>query len=254
MNQSRKMQLTSPYHRFSFIPPVRAVIFDVDGTLYDKSKLYKYMLLEMLRFAAVCPARLNDLRILWYFRRLREKNASSGNLEQRQFEWAAGACNVPVERVRHVIEEWMFMKPLAYLRGCLHPGIRELFSLLRWNKIPIGVFSDYPVKEKLDALQLKADAVVSATDAEVDRLKPDPKGLIVTASKLNAAIGNCLSIGDRDDKDGECARRAGMPYLILNRSRSRHAREFTSFAEITNWLQSCAKQDITSDLHGHTST
>jgi len=58
--------------------------------------------------------------------------------------------------------------------------------------------------------------MVSATDADVDWLKPDPKGLIIPASKLKTPVKECLFIGDRDDMDGECARRAGMPYLILN--------------------------------------
>jgi FMN phosphatase YigB (HAD superfamily) len=61
------------------------------------------------------------------------------------------------------------------------------------------------------------DAMVCATKKEVDRFKPHPAGLILTAKKLGVPVTNCFFIGDRDDKDGECARRAGMPYLILSR-------------------------------------
>jgi len=79
---------------------------------------------------------------------------------------------------------------------------------------------------------------VSATDVEVGRLKPDPKGLIVAASSLNTPVKECLFIGDRDDKDGECARRAGMPYLILNRRRRNYSpNSFNTFTEIIQWFQ-----------------
>jgi FMN phosphatase YigB (HAD superfamily) len=88
------------------------------------------------------------------------------------------------------------------------------------------------------ALSLEVDVMVSSTDAEVDRLKPDPKGLILAASKLKTPLKECLFIGDRDDKDGECARRAGMPYLILNRRRRNCSpNSFNTFTEIIRWFQ-----------------
>ena len=94
-------------------------------------------------------------------------------------------------------------------------ALQALFSQLQRQGIPIGVFSDYPAMDKLRALGLTAQVIVSATCAEVNRLKPDPTGLLVAAAKLGAPAPECLFIGDQEAKDGECARRAGMPYLIL---------------------------------------
>ena len=92
---------------------------------------------------------------------------------------------------------------------------QALFSQFQRQGIPIGVFSDYPAMDKLRALGLTAQVIVSATCAEVNRLKPDPTGLLVAAAKLGAPAPECLFIGDQEAKDGECARRAGMPCLIL---------------------------------------
>jgi len=204
---------------YSLGSPIRAVIFDVDGTLYDQRKLRQKILWEMLRFLVAHPTGLSDLKILWDFRKAREKNASliDGDIEKRQFEWGAKTSKVSVEKVRQVVQYWMFTRPLFYLEACCYPGVRDLFSTLKKKGILIGVFSDYPAKDKLQALNLEVNIMVSATDVEVGRLKPDPKGLIVIASKLKTPVKECLFIGDRDDKDGECARRAGMPYLILNK-------------------------------------
>lgn len=222
------------------VSSIRAVIFDVDGTLYDQRKLRQKILWEMLSFLVGHPTGLSDLKILWDFRKARKKNASliDGDIEERQFEWGAKASKVSVEKVRQVVQYWMFTRPLFYLGPCCYPGARELVSNLKEKGILIGVFSDYPAKEKLQALGLEVDVMVSATDAEVDRLKPDPKGLIVAASKLNTPVKECLFIGDRDDKDGECARRAGMPYLILNKKRRNCSpNSFNTFTEIIEWFQ-----------------
>jgi len=64
------------------------------------------------------------------------------------------------------------------------------------------------------ALGLHADHFVAATDEGIDALKPHPAGIesIMLAQQLSS--DECLFIGDRDDRDGECARRVGMPYLL----------------------------------------
>jgi phosphoglycolate phosphatase/putative hydrolase of the HAD superfamily len=222
------------------VSTIKAVIFDVDGTLYDQRKLRQKISWEMLKFLLAHPTGLIDLKILWDFRKAREKNASliDGDIEERQFEWGAKASNESVEKVRQVVQNWMFTRPLCHLDVCCYPGVRELFSHLKGKGILTGVFSDYPAKDKLQALALEVDVIVSATDVEVGRLKPDPKGLIVAASKLNTPVNECLFIGDRDDKDGECARHTGMPYLILNRKRRNCTpNSFNTFAEIIRWFQ-----------------
>jgi putative hydrolase of the HAD superfamily len=216
----------------------KAVIFDVDGTLYDQKKLRLYMVREMFNRVIRQPARMNELRILWYFRRMREKNSAqvTNNLENLQYFWTAHLMGISPEKVRIVVNEWMFERPLNYLKSCRYPSVQTLFSQLNQQEIPIGIFSDYPAEKKLKALGLKAQVVLSATCSEVNRLKPDPTGPLIAAIKLGAQASECLLIGDQEDKDGECARRAGMPYLILA---SRH--KDRQFKEIASWLRDAKK-------------
>lgn len=198
-----------------FIP--KAVIFDVDGTLYDQTKLRVCMVREMFMCILRQPGRIAELRIIRHFRRMREKHAAEAvaDLESRQYVWAAQAAGVSPQQVREVVKDWMFEKPLAYLGSCRYPGAQALFAQFQQQGTPIGVFSDYPAMDKLRALGLRAQVIVSATCAEVNRLKPDPTGLLVAATKLGAPAPQCLFIGDQEAKDGACARRAGMPHLIL---------------------------------------
>jgi HAD superfamily hydrolase (TIGR01549 family) len=215
----------------------QAVIFDVDGTLYSQKKLRFFMVLEMCRALLGSPARAADLKIVWNFRKMREKNrclAASGDLEEAQYLWGARAAGVPPLRVRQAVQEWIYHRPLPYLARCRYGGVRELFVLLRDKGVRLGIFSDYPAEAKLKALGLEAEVVVAATQADVGRLKPDPKGLRLAARQLSLPLARCLFIGDQDDTDGECARRAGMPGLILaagNRERQ--------FAALSAWVKTC---------------
>lgn len=198
---------------------IKAIIFDVDGTLYNQKKLRFLMSLELLIYYLMNFREIGDLKVIQNFRKEREKRSSDlvVNLEQVQYYWAAKASGVSSQKVRNLVDKWIFKVPLKYLPACRYPGIVEFFEKLSQLGISTGVFSDYPAQDKLDRLGLFPDCIISATDKTVNQLKPNPKGLFIAAKTLGVSVENCLFIGDRDDRDGECARRAGMPYLILDK-------------------------------------
>lgn len=216
---------------------VKAVIFDVDGTLYDQRKLRLRMLSDMVAGAIWNPLTVYDFKIIWDFRRAREQNQFSReiNIAEKQYTWGAAYSHVSEKRVRQVVRKWMFEKPLRYLPAYRCRGVRKLFQYLSGHGIRTGIFSDYPAEEKLKALGLQADVMVCALDREVDRLKPDPKGLQVAAEKLGVPVSDCLFIGDREDKDGDCARGAGMPFLLVARNQS-YDPSSDIYKEIDSWI------------------
>ena len=201
---------------------IKAVIFDVDGTLYNLRKMYEIIRIEMLKYYLKHPKKIQDIKIVWNFIRERERRAFDivADLENAQYEWTANALGVSPERVRSVVQRWIFQIPLKHIYSCRHPKVLELFDNLVCRGIATGIFSDYPAQAKLAKLGLSPRCVVSATDNNVGRLKPDPKGLFVAAEALGVSVEHCLFIGDRDDRDGECARKAGMPYLILGKGKN----------------------------------
>jgi phosphoglycolate phosphatase/putative hydrolase of the HAD superfamily len=217
---------------------VKAVIFDVDGTLYDQRKLRRYMLVKLLRYYIMKPQCLWELKVLRDFRREREKNAfdTENDIENEQYNWGAQASGVSPEKVRNVVEKWIFSIPLKYIPYCRYPGVLEFFDNLHKHGIATAIFSDYPAKEKVAALGLSPNCIVCSTDRNVDRLKPDPRGLFVIAETLGISVKQCLFIGDRDDHDGECARKAGMLYVILGRRSSETDHRFQSYHELNENL------------------
>ena len=122
----------------------KPVIFDVDGTLDDQRNLRLCMAREMYTCVLRQPGRIAEWRILRHFRRMRGKHVAeaAADLESRQYVWAAQAAGVSPDKVREVVKDWRFERPLAYLRSCGYPGARALFSQCRRQGIPIGVFPD----------------------------------------------------------------------------------------------------------------
>lgn len=218
---------------------VKIVIFDVDGTLYDQRKLRMYMLIELLQYYFLHPRQLRDLKILRDFRREREKHAfdTVANIEAAQYNWCALASGVSTEKVYSVVQKWIYKAPLRYIRYCQYPGVSELFENISRRGIKIAVFSDYPAEEKLDALGLHACCIVCSTDRDVDRLKPNSRGLLHISQILRVPVKQCLFIGDRNSHDGECARRAGMPYLILSGRNSKNYPSFTTYYSLNEQLK-----------------
>lgn len=212
---------------------VRAVVFDVDGTLYAQGPLRRRMVLELARACLRRPTATWEMRILSTFRKVREELAEeeAPSIGRPQYERTAARLGLPPAAVEAVVAEWIEERPLRHLAACRRAGVRRLFSALRAGGRRVGVWSDYPAPAKLRALDLAADVTVSATDPEVDRLKPQPAGLARVLELLEVPPGEALMIGDRDDRDGEAARRLDCPYLLLSR-RPRGEREFAGYPQL----------------------
>ncbi len=219
---------------------IQVVIFDVDGTLYKQSKLRKKMLFALLRYYLFQPWKIKDMLILHHFRAEREKRPGfeAGNLEAAQYEWCAEKGNFSLPRIKQVVNSWMFEYPNKYLAACTYPGVKAFFDVLHQRQLKIGIYSDYKAVDKLKAMGLGADIVVSSTDAAIDVLKPKPKGLLYIAEKLGVEPAACLFIGDREELDGECARQANMPYLIVDK------KPFDKFDFYTNMLEEISEHKL----------
>ncbi len=201
---------------------IESVVFDVDGTLYDHVRLRMRMTGLLLGNCLQSADGWRNVRIVQAFRRCREElaEAEADRIEERQYSLPASRLGVAEERVRQVVGEWMDERPLPYLKRYARPGIDELFESLRGSGRKVGVLSDYPVERKLAAMGLAADVVASAVQPGIDRLKPHPAGLLHVIERLGCRPEACLMIGDRIERDGEAARRAGARFLRVGRAQA----------------------------------
>jgi HAD superfamily hydrolase (TIGR01549 family) len=192
---------------------IRLVVFDVDGTLYDQRALRLRMLKDLIGHT-IASRSIETLKMLRFYRRMRE---TIGKQEIDEFDnvliaRTAEQTGIAPAKVRLLLSEWVEQRPLAHIRTCRYPRIAELFAQLKKRKKIIGIFSDYPAVEKLRALELKADIVVSASDVGI--LKPNPRGLSRVMTAAGVGPQETILIGDRIDRDGEAALRAGVTSMI----------------------------------------
>lgn len=215
---------------------IKAIIFDVDGTLYNQSKLKIRMLWALLMYYLIRPARYQELIILYHFRKEREKKSGycSDNLDTEQYVWCAEKLNVPVEKVISVINFWIYKFPLKYINRCKYKGVEQLFTALHNNNIKTGIYSDYPAKEKLNAMHLTADLIVTSIDPYINCFKPQPKAIYYICSLLAVSPGECVFIGDRYSRDGKCAENAGALSLLLPSDKKQKNNFFISLNESLN--------------------
>lgn len=208
------------------------VVFDVDGTLYDQRRLRFAMARQLLAHSWRSRS-LDALRTLRTFRHVREElgNAPDVSFLEAQYARTASRHNMTPQEVQSLATEWMEQRPLPLLAACRYAGVEELFAALRAQGKHIAVFSDYPALDKLEALGLRADSVVCATDATIGRLKPDPAGLHEILRMSGAAPERAVMIGDRPDRDGAAARAARVNALLLAR---RSHPEFDTFRSYTD--------------------
>jgi len=137
-----------------------------------------------------------------------------GGLEDIQYIQTAKKVGVSESRVRACVREWILERPLTLLREYRYPYIREFCLALQKRSVQLAVFSDYPAMDKIKALGLPKMLTFCSTEKQIDVFKPSPKGLLHVINQIGAPMECCILIGDRDDRDGECARRAGIRYLL----------------------------------------
>lgn len=221
-------------HHKPVIPEL--IIFDLDGTLYDQTKLRRLLMLKLFFRFITFRFSLLDFRIITCFRNQRENKKAyvSTRLQEEQYEWCADILKLPADRIRKCIETYMYNFPLSFLNRMKYEGIHEFFTMINQKQSKIIVYSDYPVEEKLKVLGLSADAVFCSTQSSINQFKPSLKALRLICSEMKCDPKRALFIGDREDTDGEGARLAGIPFVLVDRKKARKGIFYSNLADQLN--------------------
>jgi FMN phosphatase YigB (HAD superfamily) len=196
-------------------PETKVVVFDLDGTLYNKKGLVKHMMFSALfewRMMLKERKTRKQLRGIWtgnkesfyrlYFQTMATRCLFSIDYAQWWYNTRYMPLMVKVLKKYYCPAEWV----IPFVSQCKLLGIR------------LVVLSDYGhTKEKLQALGMECslfDWVISAP--ELGGLKPASQLMACVAAKMGVQPHQCLVIGDRDDTDGELARSFNAPFVLVN--------------------------------------
>lgn len=194
---------------------INAIIFDLDGTLYNNRCLTPNAMWY----------NLNQLLTTRKLMKIRKKlrGIDYGSSEKYYYTLAYELSKVTNKKFENVktwyIENFggRFVK-LIKERYKPREQLNELLKKLKDINIKLAVFSDYPlVKERLQALTVDTDyfdMLVSSEDYGV--LKPSARPLKDIADKMKIKASEIVVVGDKDETDGESAKLASMNFIKIN--------------------------------------
>jgi len=202
---------------------IRAVLFDVDGTLYRQRPVRMRMAAELGRLFFTQPLRAPSIwRALSAYRACQETLRGRDDAHaERQLELAASRVRMTTEEVAAIVDEWMIERPLKYLENCRAHGLLELLDFLEARRVKVGILSDYPAARKLEALGIARyfSLVLCGGDPDIGAFKPSPRGFLAACARWQLDPADVLYVGDRVDADAAGAAAASMPAVIVTSGR-----------------------------------
>ena len=186
--------------------PIRAVLFDLDGTLADTALDLGFALNEQRRLHGLAPLPFEAIR----------PQASHGarGLLQLGFNITPDAPDFAAMRTqyldlyeRHICDHTV-----------LFPGMDELLRTLEQRGLRWGVVTNKPARFTLPlmaALKLDHRAACIVSGDTTANSKPHPEPLLTAAIQIGVEPGACLYLGDAE-RDVEASVAAGMKALIAD--------------------------------------
>ncbi|MDW3647764.1 MAG: HAD family hydrolase [Bacteroidia bacterium] len=204
------------------IEKVQAILFDLDGTLYDLKAMQKIMRKKILFHLLTKPWKWKEILIVYYFRKDRKDAAGAyvPDLKITQYRWLQRRFDLSLKNLESIIEKWMYELPAKQLADLAFPNLYSFLDVLKAKAIPFGIHSDLQIGKKLECLNIQPDCQSDATDADINSLKPHPGGIFAFAKKLEIKEENILVLGDKEKLDGRMAREGGSLFVHIQNHRA----------------------------------
>lgn len=190
----------------------KVIVFDLDGTLYNKHLLITRMPFHRPHEAFMMLAERRTrkaLKGLWkgseealyhaFFTHLAKGHCYSAAYAQRWFNEKYVPLIIRLLKKHYPVQPWV----IPFINDCRHRGLQ------------LVLLTDYQgSNQKLEAIGLSPnifDWVVSAP--ELGGLKPAPQLMHKVADHMHVTPQECMVIGDREDTDGDMARATGAAFF-----------------------------------------
>lgn len=183
---------------------IKAVVFDIDGTLY---RTWKFNI--QIPFHFLCHS-LFFLKYGLVRNELRKKEIS-GNIQQIQAEMMAKRLNCTPEEAAKKLDKIVYVgleSKFKKIKPC--KDVVNFIKKLKEHGYKIGILSDFPPEQKGEIWGIKnmCDVVLGAEEAGA--LKPSVIPFKVIAEKLELPCEQILYVGNSHKYDVMGSKKAGM--------------------------------------------
>ncbi len=216
---------------------IKAVVFDIDGTLYP----YESMYLKSI------PVFIKYFRFISNFGKvrseIRKKPCEDIDFRIRQAKMLAARLGVTDDYAYTAIESIIYDKWINSLKGIRpYRNVEAVLDYLKKKRVKLAVLSDFPAAEKLEFLGLQGYWDTVLCSEESGNLKPDTEPFLIVCKRLGIPADQVLFVGDNPRYDIIGAIRAGMKTALfsgilagLDRFKSRYSKtepdfRFTGYA------------------------
>jgi phosphoglycolate phosphatase len=190
----------------SHFRPIRALIFDLDGTLIDSKRDLIHSVNAML--GQMGRPRLDEETISGYI----------GHGAPLLVSRALGS-GAKEEELRHALQFFLgYYEEHKLDTTCAYAGVKDALAELSRTKVPMAVLTNKPVKISvriLEALDLASYFRVIYGGNSFETKKPDPFGALTILNEFGAAPRETMVVGD-SEVDVQTARNADMIAAAVN--------------------------------------
>lgn len=183
---------------------IRAVAFDIDGTLYPDWRLY----------IRIIPHFFKNIRFFWYFRKVRNvlhKTAPLADFYEYQARLLADFMHIGVRDAHALINKVVYDGLIPYFsRIKSYRHVLETFHCFHDAGLKLAILSDFPPSQKGDIWGCFELCDVVMGSEESGALKPSKYAFGQMALKLDVPPESILYVGNSIRCDIRGAQKAGM--------------------------------------------
>ncbi len=212
--------------------PVRAVIFDLWGTLVYNIP-HRTDFGEIAKVAEVPPETLWKTWRKFTSDSLRGVLKSGEERARRTLEMLGKPPEV-IEKAAPLIAE--FERQNRAGEVCFYPGVEDMLDELRSRGYKTGLISNcnYLTPEVVDRLKLREKLDALVLSVEVGLVKPELEIYRLTGERLDVPLKECFFVGDGGDSEMVGARQAGCITALVEQEYG-HAYRYPDKEFITDY-------------------
>lgn len=195
---------------------IKAVLFDLDGTLVDTVGDFEVALNSMLKSLSLPAISAAEIRhIIGKGSEHLIRSVLSLKLQQAGLEHTEEAMAAKFQKA------WdLYFQKYIEINGqyaSVYPGVLEGLALLRSKGLPLAVVTNKPLALATPLLAAKGlDGMMEFVYGgdSFSRKKPDPMPLLQACTQLQTSPAHVLMVGDSSN-DAKAARAAGCSVVLL---------------------------------------